>query len=177
MNLKISLGEKKGRKLHVSKNVEPVKNVVKLAVFSMLDDKIVDAKCLDLYAGSGNLGLEALSLGAKECTFVDNNQDCINCIRLNSEKLNFETKAEIIESDVEDFLSSPLSTKYDIAFVDPPYKLTIDNIAQKLLNCISASGVVVYLHHKNTKGYFDGFKVIRERVYGKTGVSLLEKSI
>lgn len=176
ITLKISLGEKGNKSLIVPENVEPAKNIVKLAIFSMLSERIKDAGCLDLFAGSGNLGFTALSLGAKECTFVDDSKNSINCIKQNSENLDYKDKVVLIEKDIKTFLSEVSATKYDIIFADPPYKLTIDNIAEKLLNCISEEGVVIYLHHKSTRVEFEGFRVYKQKVYGKTKVSVLEKS-
>lgn len=172
MKLVIALGEKKNKGLCVPENTEPTKNVVTLSIFSMLQEKIQNAKCLDLYAGSGDLGFTALSLGAKECTFVDNNPTAIDCIEKNSKNLSFEKSSIITENEADVFLSTFSSTKYDVIFLDPPYKLTIDNIAKKLLKCISVNGVLVYLHHKNTKVFLEGFGLSKQRFYGKTGVSI-----
>jgi len=172
--LRITQGEKKGSELLVPKDIEPVKNVVKLAVFSMLGEIVKDANCLDLFAGSGNLGFTALSLGAGKCVFVDDTPASIACIKQNSKKLSFENEVTIVENNVENFLSFSLPAKYNIIFLDPPYKLTIDNIAEKLLNCISKEGVIVYLHHKDTEARLRGFCAIDQRVYGKTKVSLLQ---
>ena len=174
--LKISLGEKKDKKLLVPKNIEPVKNIVKLAIFSILGEFIKNSVCLDLFAGSGNLGFTALSLGAKDCTFVENSPEAVDCIRKNALDLGFENKSHIMQERIESFLSSPHKIKYNILFMDPPYKLTIDNNAKKLLNCISGKGVIVYLHHKNTEVKIDGFSVVKQRFYGKTGLSLLKKA-
>jgi len=176
INLKISSGSKKGTILLVPNGIEPVKNVVKLAIFSMLGDKINGANCLDLFCGSGNLGLEALSLGAKSCTFVDREGECIKCVKENVKKLNFESNSTICNSDIKDFLNSSPPTIYDVVFLDPPYKQTIDNIAKKLINCINESGVIIYLHHKNTNVVFNNLKTLKQRVYGITQVDIMTNS-
>jgi len=176
MHLRISQGEKKGGNLFVPNNIKPTKNVVKLAVFSMLGETVRNADCLDLYAGSGALGLSALSLGAKSCTFVDKDISAINLIKQNAKNLNFENRIIAVNTEAEKFLASSLPTKYDIVFADPPYKLTVDNLAQKLLNCISEKGVIVYLHHRDAKINLEGLEVFRQRTYGKTGVSILKNA-
>lgn len=171
--MKISLGEKKGFNIKVPNSIEPTKNVVTLAIFSMLRKTVKGAKCLDLFAGSGNLGLNALSLGARECVFVDQESNNINTIKENALKLGFENKAKIIHAKAEKLLASPPNTIYDIIFLDPPYNQTIDNLARNLLNCINEDSVIIYLHHKNVTVNLEGFKTFRQRVYGKTAASLI----
>ena len=87
MELRISSGQFKNRKLNVSENIRPVRERVKQAIFSILDDKVENAFVLDLFAGSGNLGLEALSKGASKCIFVDDNFDSVKCLIENTSKI------------------------------------------------------------------------------------------
>jgi len=98
----------------------PTSDKVKEAIFSSLFDSVIDANILDLFAGSGALGLEALSRGAKKATFVDGNRHAINVIRKNIEKSKNIKESKIIFSDYMSFLKKT-KERYDIIFLDPPY--------------------------------------------------------
>lgn len=173
MQLKISSGAKKGAKIQVPEGIEPVKNIVKLAIFSVLGDKTKRANCLDLFSGSGNLGLEALSLGAEKCTFVDESQESINCIKKNIQKLDYVNKSKIVKSKADQFLNHT-PTKYDVVFLDPPYKQTIDNITKKLLNCLNDGGIIIYLHSKDYKYNWGVGVEVKSKKYGRTSVDLVK---
>jgi 16S rRNA (guanine966-N2)-methyltransferase len=172
--LRISSGIVKNKKLKAPKteNFRAVQEVAKQAVFSIIGDKIIDAKCLDLFAGSGNLGLEALSRGAAHCTFIDENYDAIGCIRENVKKCGFEEKAEIERADAVKFAANT-KEKFDIIFVDPFYENTSHIFLMKNLEeILNKEGLIVFFHGDNldiNKVMKDtSLKIITERRFGKS---------
>ncbi len=97
----------------------PTMGKVKEAIFSALGPSVINQKVLDLFAGSGALGIEALSRGAKHATFIDNNSLAIKCINKNIANLGI-TQADVIQNDVLKFLAKT-TEKFDIILLDPPY--------------------------------------------------------
>ncbi len=111
-------------------DIRPTTDKTKLAVFNALISRnmLQDATIIDLYAGTGSLGIEALSRGAMKATFVDNDRTAIDCIRYNVEHLDFTADSTIIKSDVNRWLDSAGSTPFVVdddcplvVFADPPY--------------------------------------------------------
>jgi len=100
--------------------VRPTTDRTREALFSMLANYIEGAKVLDLFAGSGALGLESLSRGAQSCLFVDENRECVNTVRTNLKTLRLEG-GKLVQSDVIKFLKKISLSQYDIIFADPPY--------------------------------------------------------
>lgn len=97
----------------------PTTDFVRQAIFSILSEKVINARVLDLYAGSGAIGLEALSRGAASCTFIDNHRQAISTINQNLEKAKLD-RALVIKADTIPFLKRDTAT-YHLIFADPPY--------------------------------------------------------
>lgn len=97
----------------------PTTDYVRQAIFSILGPKVVDAAVLDLFAGSGAIGLEALSRGAASCVFVDEHRQAESVIRENLEKAKLQG-ARVVRADVQTWLSRETG-RYDLIFADPPY--------------------------------------------------------
>jgi 16S rRNA (guanine(966)-N(2))-methyltransferase RsmD len=114
-----------GRRLQVPAGLEtrPTSDRVREALFSILGDTVEDADVLDLFAGSGALGIEALSRGARHATFVDNAAPAIRAVTANLEALG--AKAEVVRAEVRRYLggASRSARQYDLVFLDPPYRL------------------------------------------------------
>jgi 16S rRNA (guanine966-N2)-methyltransferase len=121
--LRIIAGEFKGRRLKApaGRAVRPTGDRVKEAWFSILQQSIPDARVLDLYAGSGALGLEALSRGAAQVDFVENHRASLAAIRDNAATLKVEARVTIHRSDAMRFAERLQPGAYDVAFADPPY--------------------------------------------------------
>jgi len=141
--VRVIAGTARGRRLVVPKGdtVRPTKDRVKAAMFSALTarDLLIDAVVLDLYAGSGALGVEALSRGAASVTFVDSAAAATQAITDNVTRCGFGDRSEIIRRDARTFLASARTT-FDLAFVDPPYDLSdealrpvVDRLAADLI--------------------------------------------
>jgi 16S rRNA (guanine(966)-N(2))-methyltransferase RsmD len=105
-------------------NTRPTTDRIKETLFNMISSELYDCRFLDLFSGSGGIGIEALSRGAKKCTFVENNSEALRCIKENLKKTRLEEAAEVIKTDAVSAVKS-LALKgeepYDIIFMDPPY--------------------------------------------------------
>lgn len=123
--IRITTGIAKGKRLILPNNqkVTAVKEKVKLAIFSIIGSKINGAACLDLYAGSGNMGIEALSRGASFCDLVDESKSSIDAIEKNLKNCQLGDRANPIWDDSLKFLANSQSA-YDIIFADPYYTET-----------------------------------------------------
>jgi 16S rRNA (guanine966-N2)-methyltransferase len=121
--MRIISGEFKGRRLKApaGRTVRPTADRVKEAWFSILQQSIPGARVLDLFAGSGALGFEALSRGAVWVDFVERNQGSLAAIRANAEALNVRERVTLHRSDALRFAERLQPTAYDVAFADPPY--------------------------------------------------------
>ena len=164
-------------------NTRPTSDRVKESVFSILGEKVRDAKVLDLFAGSGNLGIEALSRGASECTFVDNNRVPIEVIKKNLTSLGLNDVSTVVKSEVSAFIKRWADRgeceKFDLIFVDPPYAL---DLCKKVLDMIgdcgllSRDGVVVaeYAVHFPPCEVHSCLRRMREERYGETLVGFYQ---
>ncbi|OGC47528.1 16S rRNA (guanine(966)-N(2))-methyltransferase RsmD [candidate division WWE3 bacterium RIFCSPHIGHO2_01_FULL_35_17] len=182
MDLRISSGKFKNKKLKVPEVAKPLRERVKLAIFSIVGEKIASSKCLDLFSGSGNLGIEALSRGADTATFVDNDYYAIKNITENISNLNLGNQeiAKVVKDEALKFISS-YETYFDIIFIDAPYDLPIKHIFKVLPEIMTKSSIVVYLH-----GYKKGvnveaenrlLKVYDSRNYGVTQADFIKLSL
>jgi len=127
--MKIISGFLKGKKLkgHDILGTRPTMARVKESLFAMIQNDIKESVCLDLFAGSGNLGIEAISNGAKKVYFVDNNKLAINKIKENVNICQIEDRSIIIKKDYQEALNEFVNKNinFDIIFLDPPYKLEV----------------------------------------------------
>lgn len=123
--VRISAGKAKNIKIDIPRKTRPVTDRMKVRVFDILGADIAKKNVLDLYAGSGSFGLEAISRGASFATFIDASKHAERILLANVKKTGFLTQTLIIREKVEDFLSKEARVKetYDIIFIDPPYKL------------------------------------------------------
>ncbi len=188
--MRVISGEKKGEKLFSLKRreIRPTSDKVKGAIFNILSyglefgQLLEGKKVLDLFAGSGALGLEALSRGAEEVVFVDNSSASLNLTRKNLKKLGFETKGKMVKKDILRFLRSEneiTSGGFDLILADPPYG---KGLCQKLLeilaekNFLNADGILVMEHHKKEKiEEKKDFMLLQKRKYGDTLISFFKK--
>jgi len=130
--MRIITGTAKGRRLAApdSRHTRPATDQVREALFSAIGPWVEDAEVLDLYAGSGSYGLEALSRGAASATFVEIGRDAIESLRANIEAVGLG--GIIVATDVGSFLSNPGSRRYHLVFIDPPWDLSSDVVEEQL---------------------------------------------
>lgn len=177
--IRITTGTAKNKKLKAPdiEGFRAVQEIAKSSLFSMLGEKINNAVCLDLYAGSGNLGIEALSRGAKWCDFVDDNYESIQAIEENLVNCDFIEKAEVTRKDVLKFIvNAPIN--YDVVFIDSFYKETTHKyLVGKLEGILNKDGVVAFFHgdnlNLNSLITDTNLKIVDERKFGKSYFTLL----
>lgn len=172
--LRIITGTAKNKKLDVPSiiNYRGVQDVAKGALFSIIGDKVLNTTCLDLYAGSGTLGLEALSRGAHWCDFVDNHKTAVQVIENNLKKCDFVEKAELFFKDAVKFAVNA-DKRYNLIFVDPYYDdLNHIFLMQNLEEILLERGIITFFHGEQlnvdkiiskTK-----LKIINTRRFGKS---------
>lgn len=133
--MRIITGSAKGITLKTLEGdaTRPTAERVKEAVFSMIQFDIDGRRVLDLFSGSGQMALEALSRGASSATLVDKSKNAIDIIRYNADKTRLMDRCTIYQSDYLDFIKRNSSNKYDIVFLDPPYALNMYKPALKAL--------------------------------------------
>lgn len=158
-----------------------VQDVVKQAIFAILGEKVVDAQCLDLFAGSGSLGIEALSRGASWCDFVDDNYDATEILEKNVVNCGFMEQSEIYRREAGKYASNTEKT-YDLVFMDPFYKDTAHIHLMKMLGeILNPSGFVTILYgdqlNLDTIIRDTDFEVVTTRKFGASRFSILRAKL
>lgn len=171
--MRVTGGICRGRKLKVptGSRVRPTSDKVKQALFNILGEKIVGSAFLDLYAGAGGIGIEALSRGAGSMVFVDASRGSLSIIKQNVEQTGFGGRAQAVLSKAGAFLKKA-SGPYDIVFLDPPYAEEL----QPLLGLIAGAGIlkpdsiVIAEHFKkqSSPASAGALSLYREARYGDT---------
>ena len=155
----------------------PTLDRVKESIFNMLFDKPVSAIVLDLFAGSGGLGIDALCRGAQFCTFVDIEKKALEIVSKNVSKARFSDRAKIVNSDFRKLLDTTTDS-YDIVFVDPPYSAGfVPEVLDMLYNrhLLNEGALVVVESDRDAKPVISpNYRINRQRDYGKVSVYLLE---
>jgi 16S rRNA (guanine966-N2)-methyltransferase len=180
--MRIISGLYKGRKLKFirNKDIRPTKDIVREAIFDTLRAWIVNKKVIELFAGCGILGIEALSHGAKKVIFIEKEKKCIEIIKENIENLKLKN-CEIIKGDCEYEIEKLENLKYDLIIGDPPYDFPVsklERIIEKIvkLNILKKNGILVIEHEfKKEVPVVEGFEVIKKKKYGKTGLTYLRR--
>lgn len=181
--MRVISGTLKGRNI-IGYNINgtrPTMDRVKESIFGTIQNYIKDSIVLDLFAGSGNLGIEAISNGAKHCYFVDNNIEAIKVIKKNIAEFNIKDKSSILHKDYNKALNFFCNNKikFDIIFVDPPYKYEIiDKIINKLIeyDLVNLEGIIVLEFSKDIlKESYDNLKLIKNKKYGEKNVYIYKK--
>ena len=139
--MRIISGKARGTKLYTLEgtNTRPTLDRVKESIFNIIQNEIEGAIVLDLFAGSGAIGLECLSRGAKKAVLCDKSKEAIEIIKKNIEKTHMEEKAKIINADFETCLDKVKDEQFDIIYIDPPY---VTDYIFKSLKKIKEIGIV-----------------------------------
>ena len=121
--MRVIAGSAKGNRLApVPGGTRPLSDRAREGLFASLGDRVLGARCADLFAGTGAVGIEALSRGAAACDFVDSGAGAIRAIRANLTRTGLERAARVVRSDVRRFLARDDAGPYGLAFLDPPYR-------------------------------------------------------
>jgi 16S rRNA (guanine(966)-N(2))-methyltransferase RsmD len=174
--LRVAGGEARGRRLKAPKNIRPTQSMVKQAIFNMVGPQIEGATVLDLFAGSGALGIEALSRGAASVTFVDQQPRGLAILRQNLDALGFKERAHVVRGDVVRWLdASPDAVRSaDFVFLDPPYEDVVLDRALNALDRAVADATVLAEHSRRQQlPALTRLRVDRQRRYGDTMVTVL----
>ena len=189
--MRVVAGKFKGRRLKTPKGSEarPTADRVKESLFRIFGEQVVDADFLDLCAGTGNIGLEALSQGAKSTTFVDSNYHSVRIIESNLEMCGFDRKhphVKLIHLDARKALArfGKRKAQFDLIYFDPPYASKIHESCVKQIaeaNLLSPAGVLVIEHRKVQEAdwteslMLDELVLSRQERYGDTMLSFYKR--
>lgn len=180
--MRVTGGKVKGTQLKTlpSHAVRPTTSVVRQAIFSLLENMPIDwHRVLDLYAGSGALGIEALSRGAEWVDFVDNRKSCCDIIRTNLRKTGELHRTHIYCCSVNRAITF-LDNSYDIIFLDPPYSdpstnSLLINLAKS--NLLGENSTIVLCHANRfpLNSAYDNLHLVKQRRYGDTFISIYQR--
>ena len=163
-------------------DVRPTADRVKESLFNIIGSKVVDAAVLDLFAGSGNLGLESWSRGARFVQFVDNNRTSLKLTGSNIQKCLAQADCKVLKHDAEAAvdLFYKQGQRFDLMFVDPPYN---KGLVQKILGKLADSPILTEdgwlvaehsMHDDITAAVPEGFVIFRRQQYGETVLSFIK---
>lgn len=176
--LRIIGGDWRGRRLEFpsSPNLRPTGDRIRETLFNWLAGEVGGSRCLDLFAGSGALGLEALSRGARHCTFLETSSAAIEGINAHLSLLNAVDRGRVINTNALSWRDDP----FDIVFVDPPFSenLAIDSLRHLINNQLLADSALIYLEVASTASLEDlppALSIIRDKQSGAVRYLLLEQ--
>jgi 16S rRNA (guanine966-N2)-methyltransferase len=175
--VRVVAGSLRGRRLQAppGRATRPTSDRVREATFNALAslDLLRGARVLDLFAGSGALGIEALSRGAEHCTFVEQARPAVGVIRQNLQALDLDDRATVVATDVDRYLASSAGdgSTFDLVLADPPYRY---DGWSSLLAALPAP--VLVAESDAAVEAPDGWEVVRERAYGTTHVTILGRT-
>jgi 16S rRNA (guanine966-N2)-methyltransferase len=176
--MRIIAGERKGHTIDAPKGlaIRPTSDRVRENVFNIVAPWVEGARVLDLYAGSGAMGLEALSRGAAAVVFVESNADAVRAIERNLDKLRL-TGATVLRADATTGLMQETAAgrKYDLVLADPPYAMTeYDTLARYLPGVLAEDGLLVLESAARIEPELAELTVRTSRKYGSTRVTVFE---
>lgn len=175
--MRVISGQYKGLKLEDNHptNIRPTTDKVKESLFNILQFEIQNKTFLDLFGGTGQIGIEAASRGARKVVIVDDNVGSINLINKNLYKIRNNNVISVIKSSSDSFLESS-TDKFDIAFLDPPYSDTdlLNRSLLKIRSSMQKNSILAIESMKNTEfqNYFDDFVLQNRYIYGKIALHI-----
>ena len=176
LGVRVISGSARGLKLNTpgDDRVRPTTDRVKESMFNIVQDWVYDSQVLDLFAGSGALGIEALSRGASQAVFCDNSLDSIKIIKSNIEKARLADRSQIVSGDFKRCLRDmeAKNQSFDMIFVDPHYyEGLFEEVLDTIRSCkiLKKDGIVIVEHDaKKPIGQVEGLEVYKEKKYGIT---------
>jgi len=182
--MRILGGKFRGRNIYMPAVIRPTQNVTKQAIFNLLGHDMEGQDILELFAGSGAVGIEALSRGAQRVTFIEHDVKCVDVIRKNLELLGYEIGREVDVIHLDAFAAikglASRAKKFDIVFFDPPYGLDLGKKTLKTLGAYdilhpNSFVVVEYSKRERLPDLEENFKLVTERQYGKSYLAIFQK--
>ena len=175
--MRIVAGSLKGRVLLEFSKIgfRPTSDMCRESLFNILQNRIYGVKFLDLFAGTGAVGIEAYSRGAEKVVLNDSSRESINLIKKNLDKLGITDKIKVLSQDAISLIKTT-SEKYDIIFIDPPYASDFEqDVLSNISNAMEENGLAVYETDKPFTGQTYGLKIVDQRRYGKAHLTFFEK--
>jgi len=176
--MRVIAGTARGMPLAVPRGraTRPVTDRVKETLFAILGDRVPDAVAVDLYAGSGAIGIEALSRGAASVDFVERDRQALATLRANLERTRLAGRSHVHGLDVERFLAGAEGFLWNLAFLDPPYETRAMVAPLRALVPHLAPGAAVVVKHfwRAELPGVDGLSPLRQRRFGETMLTFLE---
>jgi len=174
--MRVITGKARGRKLYTlsGNDVRPTTDVVKEAVFSIIQFGIEGRVFLDAYAGSGQMGIEALSRGAKKAVFLDNSRQSCEIVKKNLELTQLSENAIVKNTDTLSYLLGT-PERFDIVFIDPPYRTGIlTQTLERITGVMNKGGVIICEHPFDEKvpEELQDFVLKKEYKYGKIMITV-----
>ena len=183
--MRVIAGLLKGRRLERvdTSDIRPTSDMVKEALFSILSDKVINCSFLDLFAGSGSVGIEAFSRGADEVVFIDSSSESIKVLKRNLNITGLKEGIEVYNTEYSNAINKlgSRSKKFDIIFIDPPYNKCIPVEAMKRIfenNVLSQNGIIVVEHdiRDSMPEEVNSFILHKRKKYGNTHLSFYMNS-
>jgi len=182
--MRVISGFLKGRKLlgYNITGTRPTMDRVKESVFGSIQNYVGNSIVLDLFSGSGSLGIEAISNGAKYCYFTDNNKEILKILKNNIDSFKINDKADLIYNDYNNSLIyfKNNNIKFDLVFIDPPYKYNvIEEIINKLLNynLLNDEAIIVCEYSSDLlKDSYNNLNLLKYKKFGDTHISIYKYS-
>ena len=184
--MRIAGGEWKGRDIKVPSGdaVRPTQDRVREALFSMLQFELQGASVLDLFAGSGSVGLEALSRGASRATFVEVAPRHLACLQANIALVKAAARCTVVKADVYAWLDAAPAGAFDVAYTDPPYELGAEKGYARVLGVLAGRNVVkegglfvAEMKAHQTPDASPLWDLVRDRVYGQTRIAVYRRKL
>ena len=177
--MKVIAGIYKGRNIDTIKDTatRPMMGIAREGIFNALQFSFENAEVLDLFAGSGSMGIEALSRGAKYVTFIDNSPDCIKQINKNLQE--YKNDYSVLKLDVSNYIKE-VASKYDIIFYDPPFEYLTEDINEDINEIgknLNKDAFIVIHRHSNSSSIVlpNDVELYKEKNYGQSKILILRK--
>ncbi len=177
--MRVLAGIYKSKKIETinSADTRPMMSKVREAIFNSIQFMVEEKDVLDLYSGSGSLGIEALSRGANYVTFVELSKECILVLKKNIE--NMSSNLNIVNSPVNSFIQNSIN-KYHLIFYDPPFELDANQVNEEVLsieNILNDHGLLIIHRHKASGDikFSKNYELHREKNYGQSKILILRR--
>ena len=184
--MRIISGKARGTKLYTleGNNTRPTLDRVKESLFNIIQSEIPDSIFLDLFSGSGAIGLEAISRGAKKAILCDNKKEAIEIIKNNIKKTHFENETQLYNMSFEKLLKNEINEKIDIIYIDPPYQTSFVYEAVKIIlerNLLGENSIIIIETDEETRIKEEikelAVEIVDQRKYGRAHLIFLKKKV